>query len=118
MRISRRACLNQSVNMKRVIKLLFLLTGLLIVGCSSSPVNRAVQQDPARVDALEAAKTPLKVGNLDIAEQELMRLWLADPSNKEVNSYLNRVHYFQYQQRRHEQEADLWYPTLPPKRVQ
>src|SRR5689334_22752862 len=82
-------------------------TCLLLCGCASSPPNIAVQPHPTNVELLNDAKAHLKEGKTEMAEQELRSLLLVDPRNNDAHYYLNLVY-----------ETGLWFPTLPPKRVE
>ena len=103
---------------------LFILIGfcLLLAGCSP-PANLNVQQQPDGAHSLRVAKRHLKQGKLEIAEQEIKSLLRVEPTNQEAYYYLNLIHEAKFQERRPEQQANdetngLWYPTLPPRRVQ
>ena len=96
---------------------------LLLAGCSRPPANLNVQQQSDGAHSLGVAKRHLKQGKLEIAEQEIKSLLHVEPTNQEAYYYLNLIHEAKFQESRREQQAKdetngLWYPTLPPRRVQ
>ena len=96
---------------------------LLLPGCSPRSANLSVQKQSDEAHRLGVAKRHFKQGKLEIAERELKNLLRVEPTNQQAYYYLNLILEAEFQERRREQETKdetngLWYPTLPPRRVQ
>jgi Tfp pilus assembly protein PilF len=90
-------------------------------GCCSRPVRTRTQAPPP-TELLKIAKADFQRGKLTEAEKELRDFLERDSRNNEAHYYLNLIAETRTKAKQNEEElkrdlVELWYPTLPPKRV-